>query len=348
MEPLHKQATELLFLERDRIADGPLVVLGDQDADDAEQLHYELDPHAVRFYVRYFSDLQNYRERDLHADAAWSPAKDPEVQTVVVFLSREKDVTELRVAAAVQAFPNLKEIFLVGHNKLGAKSIHKRFAKQFDEVDKITSARHSALVRLAKPRPAASTAIDEAWRTWTLPIDGKEQTVYDLPGVFSRGELDRGSELLIQALGANEQSRVLDLGAGSGVLSLAYAQRVPNAELTLVDHDAMAVASAQKNLEAAGLTARAKAIFGDVESVRGQRYDLVISNPPFHAGSEMTTATAEKWFKAIQGLLHRGGELILVANQHLPYATPLQESFADVQTIEEDSRYRVWRARKPR
>lgn len=335
-------------MERDRIAEGPLVVFGDQNADDAEQLSYELDANTVRFYVRYYSDLQEYNARDLTVEASWLPPSDPKVRTAIIFISREKDVTELRVAAAIQAFPEIQEIFLVGHNKLGAKSIHKRFQRQFSEVDKIASARHSAIVRLAKPLNTATDALTHGWDTWTLNLDGTPHTIYDLPGVFSRGALDRGSELLIQALAANQQTHVLDLGAGSGVLSMAYAHRVPDTQLTLVDHDVMAVASAHKNLDASGLSSRANVIFGDIQSVRGQRFDLVISNPPFHAGSEMTTATTENWFQEIKGLLHRGGEFILVANQHLPYGSALKESFNEVEVLEEDSRYRVWRARKPR
>lgn len=348
LEPLHQQATELLLLERDRILDGPLVVFGDQDADAAEQLSYELEVDALQFYVRYASDLQEYRARGLQTDAVWRPDVKDDVRTAIVFLSREKEMTELRVAAAVAAFPQLQEVFLIGHNKLGAKSIHKRFSKQFQEVDKIASARHSALVRLAKPAERATDALDNAWRTWTLHVDGAALEIHDLPGVFSRGSLDRGSEMLLQALGSHTQTRVLDLGAGSGVLSLAYAARVPNADLTLVDHDAMAIGAANKNIERHGLAGRARAVFGDVESVAGQRFDLVLSNPPFHAGSEMTTATSERWFNAVKALLERGGEFVLVANQHLPYGAALERAFGEVNVIEEDSRYRVWRARKPR
>lgn len=348
MEALHHPATELLVMEQDRIPEGPLVVLGDQDADDAETLQFTLTENRLRFYVRYASDAQEYAARGLSTHAAWQPEADADVSCAIVFLSREKEVTELRVAAAVTAFPNLKEIFLIGHNRLGAKSIHKRFRKRFKEVDKIAAARHSGLIRLAKPTAAATEAIDALWQRWTLDVDGTAQTIYDLPGVFSRGSLDRGSEMLIHALGGHQQTQVLDLGCGAGVLSLAYAMRVPTAQLTLVDHDAMAVASAQKNIEQAGHGDRMDVIFGDVDSVRGRRFDLVMTNPPFHAGSEMTTATAERWFDAVKALLTTSGEFVLVANQHLPYRRTLQEAFYEVSLIDEDSKYRVWRARKPK
>lgn len=348
MEPLHKLSTELLVLERERFDAGPIVILGDQDADDAELLVHELEDLECRFYVRYHSDLEQYEERGLTVDASWQPAVDPTVQTAIVFLSREKDVTELRVAAAIKAYPNVQEIFLLGHNKLGARTIHKRFRKQFKEVDKIASARHSGLIRLAKPRPEATDVLEEVWKSWTLDVDGTPLEIEDLPGVFSRGSLDRGSEMLIQSLGGRTQKRVLDLGCGAGVLSIAYATRVPDAKIFLVDHDAMATGSAQRNIEAHGLDQRATVIFGDVQSVADRQFELVITNPPFHVGSEMTTATAERWFASVKKLLEPGGEFILVANQHLPYGKKLEESFANVKILEEDSKFRIWSASKPR
>lgn len=348
MEALHQQATELLLMEQDRIPEGPLVILGDQNADDAENLSISLPSNALRFYVRYARDAEDYTARGLTTHAAWQPDADAYVRCAIIFLSREKEVTELRVAAAVSALPNLEEIFLLGHNRLGAKSIHKRFRKRFDEVDRVASARHSGLIRLAKPKPEATEALDALWQEWSLDVDGTQQTIFDLPGVFSRGSLDRGSEMLLQSLGAFRQKEVLELGCGSGVLSIAYATRVPEAQITLVDHDTMAVASARKNIEHAEINDRVNVIFGDVESVRGRRFDLVFTNPPFHAGSEMTTATAERWFEAVKALLNPGGTFLLVANQHLPYRRTLQEAFYDVELVEEDSRYRVWRARKPK
>lgn len=348
MEPLHNLSTELLLLERERLEAGPLAVFGDQDADDAEIMVHELQDHDVRFFVRYHSDAEEYAKRGLTVEASWHPEPDASVRTAVIFISREKDVTELRVAAAVAAFPEAKEIYVVGHNKLGARSIHKRFQKTFKEVDRLASARHSRLIRLAKPESSATDALKDVWDTWTLDVDGTPLTMHDLPGVFSRGELDRGTEMLIQALGGRDQERVLDLGCGAGTLSIAYATRVPTAKMIMVDHDIMATESAQKNVDALALSDRAQVFFGDVESVADRRFQLVITNPPFHAGSQVTTATAERWFEAVKKLLEPGGEFILVANHHIPYGKTLGEFFSDVKVLEEDSKFRVWSASRPR
>lgn len=349
MEILHSSATELLLLEIERLAPGKLVVIGDLDADDAEKLSHERGDASTRFIVRFFSDLESFRERELQVDAQWWPDVDESVQAVVIFHAREKEATDLRVAAAVAAFPQVREIFVVGHNKLGTGNLHKRFSKWFKEADKVASARHSALLRLAKPLEGAFPQTPDAWwKSWTLNLEGTAYTIWDLPGVFSRGELDRGSEMLIQNAHDFRGDHVLDLGAGSGVLSIARALRSPTADLTLVEHDILAVASAERNLRELGLSDRAKVIFGDVESVLPGRFDSVLTNPPFHAGSVMTTETTLRWLETMKQLLRPGGDLTLVANRHLPYAEPLDKAFKQVRVMDEDSKFRVWNARQPR
>lgn len=349
MEILNQSAAELLLLEFERLGPGPLVVLGDLDADDAEKLTFAREDAQTRFLVRFFSDQESYKDRDLKVAAQWWPEPDADVEHVVIFHSREKETTDLRVASALQAFPKAKEIFIVGHNKLGTGSLHKRFAKWFEESDKVASARHSALLRLARPiEGAMPQAQDDWWKSWELTVDGATHRIWDLPGVFSRGELDRGSEMLIRNAHDFRGDNVLDLGAGSGVLSIVRALRSPSAQLTLVDHDIMAIASAERNIRELGLDTRANVIFGDAEEVLPGRFDAVLTNPPFHAGSRMTTATTLRWFEMMKQLMRPGGELTIVANRHLPYADPLDKAFKNVRVVDEDTKFRVWNARQPR
>lgn len=349
METLNHAAMELLLLELRRLPHGPLVVLGDLDADDAAALSYEWPDGAVRFVVRFHGDLEAYKERELAVDAAWWPEPDPNVRAVVVFHSKEKEATDMRVASALASFPGATELFIVGHNKLGTGSLHKRYAKNFVESDKVAVGRHSAIVRLSKPIDGQNPADPAAWwKSWAWSFDGETRTVYDLPGVFSRGELDRGSEMLMRVAPDLRGDDVLDLGCGIGLLGLARALRSPTARVTLVDHDIHAVASAQRNIEALGLSDRVRVLFGDMNAVAGQRFDTVITNPPFHAGSAMTTETSLRWIEDMNKVLRPGGDLSLVANRFLAYVDALEKTFKQVRVLEEDSKFRVWYARQIR
>lgn len=77
-------------------------------------------------------------------------------------------------------------------------------------------------------------------------------------------------------------AQVLDLGTGSGAIALAVRQACPHCQMTAVDLSPAALAQAQANGERLGLavTWRPGSWW---EAVAGQRFDLVLSNPPYIA-----------------------------------------------------------------
>ncbi len=75
--------------------------------------------------------------------------------------------------------------------------------------------------------------------------------------------------------------RVLDIGAGTGLLSLMVAQR-SKAMIDAVELDEEAARQAADNFEASPWEKRCQVIQGDARTVHlGRKYDLIISNPPF-------------------------------------------------------------------
>ncbi len=142
-------------------------------------------------------------------------------------------------------------------------------------------------------------------------------TVAALPGVFSAGHLDKASALLLRHLGDVAGQRVLDLGGGAGVLGAACA--AAEANVTLLDDDLAAVVSARETLRLSGLTGNVR--HSDVASAlkEQERFDLVVSNPPFHVGRRVVLDVAREFVRAAGEHLSPGGELRLVANDFLPY-----------------------------
>lgn len=84
------------------------------------------------------------------------------------------------------------------------------------------------------------------------------------------------------------EPRVLDLGTGSGAIALAIAAEFPAARMLATDASADAVALARANAERLGLTARVRFAEGDWFGAPGaeERFDVVVSNPPYIAESE--------------------------------------------------------------
>jgi release factor glutamine methyltransferase len=86
---------------------------------------------------------------------------------------------------------------------------------------------------------------------------------------------------------------VLDLGTGTGCLLLALLSELPNASGVGVDKSEEAVATATANARRLGLGQRARFAVGNWGSGLTERFDLVISNPPYIPEGEIETLAPE-------------------------------------------------------
>jgi release factor glutamine methyltransferase len=107
-----------------------------------------------------------------------------------------------------------------------------------------------------------------------------------LPDVFNP-TLFHTSEALVEQLGDSRVEpgmRVLDMGTGSGIAAIAAARR--GAEVVAVDISPEAVRCARINVLLNRVEDRVEVRCGDLfEPVQGERFDLVLFNPPFYSGT---------------------------------------------------------------
>lgn len=79
---------------------------------------------------------------------------------------------------------------------------------------------------------------------------------------------------------------VLEVGTGSGAVALALARERPGARIVATDVSAKALQIARQNAETHGVSDRIRFLEGRLfEPVAGERFDLVVSNPPYVAES---------------------------------------------------------------
>lgn len=81
-------------------------------------------------------------------------------------------------------------------------------------------------------------------------------------------------------------ARILDLGTGTGALLLASLSEWPQATGLGVDASAAALAVAQENARLTGIDERAAFRHGNWGEGIGDRFDLILSNPPYIADTE--------------------------------------------------------------
>lgn len=80
--------------------------------------------------------------------------------------------------------------------------------------------------------------------------------------------------------------RILDIGTGTGLISLMLAQRQADATITAIDIDAEAVNQAQENIQDSPWKERITAVLQDLKTYRPQElFDTIVSNPPYFMDS---------------------------------------------------------------
>ncbi|MCU1377289.1 MAG: putative methyltransferase [Acidimicrobiales bacterium] len=131
-------------------------------------------------------------------------------------------------------------------------------------------------------------------------------------GVFSRGDIDPGTKLLLlEAPAPSSAGDALDLGCGYGPIALTLAHRAPAATVWAVDVNRRARDLTATNAEAAGL-ANVRAV-GPDDVPDDVRFATIWSNPPIRIGKPALHDLLLRWLPR----LAPDGRAALVVQKHL-------------------------------
>lgn len=288
-----------------------------------------------------------------HATDAALHVADASVDVVTIRIPVEKGAVLPLLLDAHRVLRTGGRCWLAGGNDEGIKPAARLLEALFGGV--ATAAQgggHRLVVATRRDLPVPDDpALRSAWhdraafREVPVTVRGASLVLHTRPGVFSWEHLDEATALLAEAMRIPEGARVLDLGCGTGVLGLV-ASRLAGVAATFVDADAEALRSARRTLDAAGLH-DARVLASDAgEAVLAERFDVVVTNPPFHHGKATTLDVPRQFIADAHAVLERGGWLQLVANRTLPYEGVLRELFGDHAVLVESPRFKVLAARK--
>jgi len=113
-----------------------------------------------------------------------------------------------------------------------------------------------------------------------------------------------------------DTKRVLDIGAGTGLLSLMMAQRSTGATIDAVEYDSDAAQQGTENFRASPWNDRMQVRNCDIkEFTAPHRYDLIICNPPFFSNSLLSGKETKD--RARHDISLSRNELAKIAAEHL-------------------------------
>ena len=116
------------------------------------------------------------------------------------------------------------------------------------------------------------------------PFKFKQFEIQQSKSVFRVGT----DGVLLGALASvNEAFKVLEVGTGTGLISLMLAQRIPEAEFLGIDINEEAAELTKANFENSPFKLRLNNILQDFKSFQtGDKFDLIVSNPPYFEVSD--------------------------------------------------------------
>lgn len=165
-------------------------------------------------------------------------------------------------------------------------------------------------------------------------------------GVFSRNRIDRGSELMIEAMEIKPGDKVLDMGCGYGPIGIVASDLTGSqGEVIMADINQRAVDLVKENYKRNIIT-NATVVQSDAfTNIADRDFDVILTNPPFRAGKKVVYPMMEAAYEHLK----TGGALYTVCMTRQgakTLAKKMEEVFGEVEEVEKGSGYRVYRAIK--
>jgi len=139
--------------------------------------------------------------------------------------------------------------------------------------------------------------------------------------LIPRPETEHLVEKTIELAPLFPRPRIVDVGTGSGAIAVALAHEWPLAAITAIDLSASALEIARGNAERCGFANRIRFLEGDLlEPVAGERFEFVVSNPPYVPEGDRATLSVEVRDYEPEMALFAGGDGLEVYRRLIPAA----------------------------
>lgn len=182
--------------------------------------------------------------------------------------------------------------------------------------------------------------------TWDYQLRGTVYTFTSDIGVFSKDQVDFGTQLLIESFREPViQGDILDMGCGYGPIGISLASNFPDRKIVMADVNERAVALTKKNAlknQVDNIVVIESDLFSRLNDAS---FAAILTNPPIRAGKQ----TVHRIFEESKKTLLPQGELwvVIQKKQGAPSAKKkLTSLFKTVDIVAHRKGYYIFRAVK--
>lgn len=163
-------------------------------------------------------------------------------------------------------------------------------------------------------------------------------------GVFSKHNVDFGTNLLLKNVTLNNTDRLLDMGCGIGIMGISLAKMYPDIKVDMVDVNLRAIELVRENIISNGV-GNAKVFESNTYSNITDEYNVIVTNPPIRAGKSVVHDIV------LNGKNHlsNGGKIYVVIQKKQGAESCLKamkEVYSSVDVIDKDKGYFIIKAIK--
>lgn len=267
---------------------------------------------------------------------------------VLILPPRQRDEARALLARAVAMTKPGGRIIASQSNDEGARSAEADLAQLTGEVESMS--KNKCRVFWTASLARLNVSLLTHWQTLDEPRLIADGRFMSRPGIFAWDRIDVASALLAEHLPEKLAGRAADLGAGFGYLSAELLTRCPGIKaLDVYEAENRALELARVNLKSFEARTPIDYRWHDVAAGLPDTYDVIVTNPPFHAQRGVDRPDiGRRFISAAAESLRPGGQLWLVANRHLPYEKVLTENFNVVRAVVDRHGYKIIEAVRAR
>lgn len=267
---------------------------------------------------------------------------------VVYRVSKERPVVHHLLNQLAARHPRWDQLILIGQKNEGIKSYADHAGTLFGNKHLKKHGNHYLAAVTSAP-PQAPELDCQDYPTLRTTCHWQDAPLQAKPGTFGWQKVDDGSQFLIEQIPhwaaqlPQLPKRILDLGCGYGLISLAARALLPQPDIhwLATDNCAAALIAVQHNCGA-----WADCFAGD----RGldklgvplrEPVDLVLCNPPFHQGFSPSGDITEKFVEAMHHWLAPGGQALVVVNQFVGLEKRALSLFRQIKVMANNGSFKV-------